>query len=69
ICKKFTTEHQQKTGKIIPLVHMTILHRLEGQQTGAQANETKSWLTAEEQKVVIEYITETGVQGFPLSYK
>ena len=69
ICEKFTTEHQQKTGKIIPLVHTTILRRLEGQQTCAQANETKSWFTAEEWKVVIEYIIETGVEGFPLSHK
>ena len=69
ICEKFMTEHRQKTGKIITLVHTTILRHLEGKQTCAQANEAKSWLTAEEWKVVIEYIIETGVQGFPLSHK
>jgi hypothetical protein len=69
ICEKFTGEHQQKTGKIIPLIHTTILRRLGGQQTRAQANETKSWLTTEERKVVIEFIIETGAQGFPLSHK
>jgi hypothetical protein len=69
ICQKFTEEHQQKTGKIIPLIHTTILRRLEGRQTRGQANETKSWLTLEERRVVIEYIIELGVQGFPLSHK
>ena len=69
ICNKFMEENQQKTGKTIELVHTTILHHAEDWPTRAQANEIRAWLTTEERKVVIQYIIETGAQGFPLSHK
>lgn len=69
ICEKFMEENQKKTGKTVQLVHTTILRHAEGRPTRAQANETRAWLTTEKRRVVIEYVIETGAQGFPLSHR
>jgi hypothetical protein len=69
ICEKVTKDYKQKTGISISLTHTTIIRHARGDVTRAQTGGSNSWLSPEEAKQVVDYIIETGNQGFPLSHK
>jgi len=57
-----------ETGQDIKIDHNLLIHGAKGGRTRAQANAARSWLTTEEQEVVIKYIAECGNRGFLLSH-
>jgi hypothetical protein len=69
ICEQVSCDYKLKTGISIKLTHTTIIRYAAGQRTRAEANGTRAWLSPVETEVVIQYIIETGNQGFPLSHK
>ncbi|PPQ82633.1 hypothetical protein CVT25_007561 [Psilocybe cyanescens] len=69
ICLTFEELHFQESGERIKLCHMTLKCLAEGGSTREQANADRSWLTSEEENVVVEFVCEMAAQGFPYSHK
>lgn len=68
ICSDFKDLCRLETGITIKLSHTTLIHLTKGGWTCTQANADRTWVTREEEKVVIGYIVEIGNRGFPLSH-
>lgn len=69
IAEDFENIYRQETGKTIKLNYMAIIRGANGGRSRAAANAARSWLTKEETNIVIQYITEVGNRGFPLSHR
>lgn len=69
VCRQFEKDYSAEHGKDIHFNHCTIINHAKGRSTRAESNAAKSWLTAVEADVVIEFIVEMGNRGFPLSHK
>jgi len=57
------------TSEPIKLCHMMLKHLYEGGYTWTQANEDCSWLTPAEEKLVMHFLCETAVHGFPFTHR
>ena len=69
ICEEVTIEHKNLTGRLIHLNHATVIRHVDGGRTMQEFNAEKRWLSTEEEKVVLGFVEETAVRGFPLSHR
>ncbi|KZP16683.1 hypothetical protein FIBSPDRAFT_674880, partial [Athelia psychrophila] len=68
VARDFVAQFRLSTGLDIKLDHNLLIRGAKGGQTRAQVNAERSWLTDEEQGIIIRYICECGDRGFPLSH-
>lgn len=69
ICTDFENLCRLETGHSIKLSHTTMIRLANGGRTRTQANAARTWISKEEENVLIDYIIEVGNRGFPLSHK
>lgn len=69
ICRDFQDLYFNESGTVIKLSHTTMARLLVGGRTLQQANATKSHLTNGETEIILNFITECGNRGFPLSHR
>jgi hypothetical protein len=67
ICKDASDAHFAETGRRIPLAHNTLARHIKGGVTLTESNRRKSWLTAEEEVIIVNFAIEIAQRGFPLS--
>jgi hypothetical protein len=67
ICQEVSNAHFAETGRRINLAHNTLARHGKGGVTLTQFNRQKSWLTVEEEEIVIRFTIEMAQRGFPLS--
>ena len=68
VAKGSVNLYKLKTGMDIKLSYCTLIWGANGGRSQAEANVAWSWLTHNITEVIIEYISEVGNQGFPLSH-
>lgn len=68
IAKDFINLYKVETGKKVKLCYLTLIRGAKGGRSHAAANAVKSWVTDDETDIIIQYITELGNHGFPLSH-
>lgn len=69
VCQIISEDYYSRTGKRIKLDHNTLSRWEKGGTSLTDHNAAKSWLTHEEQLVIVEYVLEMARRGFPLSPK
>lgn len=70
VAKDFTSLFKRETGRHVTLDHSYLCRNAPNtMRTQSEFNAAKSWLTAEETEVVINYAIECGDRGFPLSHR
>jgi hypothetical protein len=68
VAHDFMHLYKKETSQDIKIDHNLLIHGVKGGRTHVQANAAWSWLTAEEQEVVIKCIAECRNGGFMLSH-
>ncbi|KIK66410.1 hypothetical protein GYMLUDRAFT_157831 [Collybiopsis luxurians FD-317 M1] len=58
ICQEVSDEHFMESGRRINLNHNTLHHHVHGKRTISEFNQTKQWLSAEEEDVIVKYVIE-----------
>ena len=69
VCQIVSDDYYFRTRKWINLDHNTLARWEKGGTSLTDYNVTKSWLTHDEQQVIVEYVLEMARHGFPLSPK
>jgi Tc5 transposase DNA-binding domain len=69
ICRDFQDLYFNESKSVIKLSHTTMALLLVGGRTLQQANTMKSHHTEGETEIILNFITECGNQGFPLSHR
>lgn len=69
VARDFICLYKQETGHDLTLDHSLLCRRAVGGNMRMQANAARSWLTDEEQEIIIGYMVECGSRGFPLSHR
>ncbi|EPQ54119.1 hypothetical protein GLOTRDRAFT_94485 [Gloeophyllum trabeum ATCC 11539] len=69
ICTEVQQAYLLETGNEVKLNFKTLSNLTKGGQKLADFNAEKSWLTASEADLVIEYAQEVAARGFPLSHR
>jgi hypothetical protein len=67
VCQTFSNDYYSRTRIRIKLDHNTLSRLVKGGITQSESNARKSWLTYEEQEVILKYAIEKAHHGFPLS--
>ena len=67
VCQIFSDDYYSRTRLRIKLDHNTLSRLAKGGIMKSKSNARKSWLTYEEQEVVLKYVIEMARCGFPLS--
>ncbi|KAF5378494.1 hypothetical protein D9615_007116 [Tricholomella constricta] len=67
ICDNVTAAHYKESKKWIPLSHATLAKHARGGRKLSDFNAKKSWLTAGEATVLIDYALELAARSFPFS--
>lgn len=67
VCNEVMVAYRRETGKIIKLNHCTIINRIKGKPSRAEANALQRWLSPAEEDVVVQFAIESGNRGFPLN--
>jgi len=69
VCQMISDDYYLRTKKRINLDHNTLARLEKGGTSLTDHNGRKSWLTHDEQQVILEYALEMARRGFPLSPK
>src|ERR1700677_3661900 len=67
VCKAVSDDYFVSTQIRINLDHDTLARLSNGETSLTEANRKKSWLTNVEQDLVIQFVIELALRGFPLS--
>ena len=67
VCQTFSNAYYSRTRVPINLDHNTLAGLAKGGITKSESNAKKSWLTYEEQEVILNYAIAMARRGFPLS--
>ena len=69
VCKSVSDDYFACTKICVPLDHKTLLRLASGGITLTESNSKKSWLTKEENEVIVQFTIDMAHHGFPLSPK
>ena len=69
VCKTVSDDYYSRTQIRVHLDHNTLARLSNGGRSLTETNGKKSWLTNEEQDIVVQFIIELARRGFPLSPK
>jgi hypothetical protein len=69
VCQTISDDYYSRTRKRVNLDHNTLARLAKGGTNLTDHNGKKSWLTYDEQQVIVEYVLEMARRGFPLSPK
>lgn len=67
VCQTFSNDYYSRTCRRINLDHNTLARLVKGGITKSESNAKKSWVTYEEQEVIVKYVIAMAHRGFPLS--
>lgn len=67
VCKAISDDYFTRTQIRIHLDHNTLARLSKGGRSLTQTNGMKSWLTNTEQDLVVQFVIELALRGFPLS--
>ncbi|KAH9165071.1 hypothetical protein EDB89DRAFT_1911699 [Lactarius sanguifluus] len=68
-CWIISDDYYSRTQIQIHLDHNTLARLSNGGRSLTEANREKSWLTSEEQEIIVQFVIESARRGFPLSPK
>ncbi|KAH9010736.1 hypothetical protein EDB84DRAFT_1229869, partial [Lactarius hengduanensis] len=69
VCRIISDDYHSRTQIRIHLDHNTLARLSNGGRSLTEANGEKSWLTSEEQDIIVQFVIESARRGFPLSPK
>ena len=69
VCKSVSDDYFARTKIHVPLDHKTLLRLASGGITLTESNSKKSWLTKEENEVIVQFTIDMACHRFPLSPK
>ena len=69
ICKDFEKLYYDEKGIRIHLSFSTLNRLVDGGKTREQANAIRRWLTDIEERIVVDFLIEMAVQGWPVSHR
>ncbi|KAF8151382.1 hypothetical protein B0H34DRAFT_623466, partial [Crassisporium funariophilum] len=69
VCQTISDNYYSRTKMRVNLDHNTLARLSKGGTSLTDFNGTKSWLTYDEQQVILEYVLVMARRGFPLSPK
>ncbi|KAH9079561.1 hypothetical protein EDB83DRAFT_2198848, partial [Lactarius deliciosus] len=69
VCQIISDDYYSRTQIRIHLDHNTLARLSNGGRSLTEANGEKSWLTSEEQDIIVQFVIESARRGFPLSPK